>query len=319
MIKRLLISMVLLGVVANSQCKFEQIVPFIEGESTEEFFKRKKLFIQREKQKLIEAIQKGYLKGVQAWLQKNNPNVALTDQLDAALHFAVANNKIAIINLLIKKGARPNLQNEEGITPLHLAVQNNKIAIIKLLIKKGGYPNKQNKKGVTPLHFAAKNLSLEAVQTLIDWEANPMISDYEEEQTPLHYLAEVLTFGIIPRQEDSVAITNLLLMKNLDLLNREDLDGKTALTLAGESHNKKLEELLDQYREALEKLIPIQDQQKKLNQTLRNAARDGNYILVKLALKYGADKTAKSNVKRQTAYNLAIKNGHTDIAKLVKP
>ena len=56
---------------------------------------------------------------------------------NSALHVAVANGNIPIINALLNKGFNVNALNSLHVTPLHLAVKMNDIDIVKLLLNKG--------------------------------------------------------------------------------------------------------------------------------------------------------------------------------------
>ena len=54
-----------------------------------------------------------------------------------ALHFAVANGNISIVNVLLSHGSNIDAQDHEGKTPLYYSVENNHVPITDLLIDKG--------------------------------------------------------------------------------------------------------------------------------------------------------------------------------------
>lgn len=56
---------------------------------------------------------------------------------------AVCNGNFNVVELLLTKGADPNVQNIYGETPLHQAVDNGKHNIINLLLEKNADPNIQ--------------------------------------------------------------------------------------------------------------------------------------------------------------------------------
>lgn len=85
---------------------------------------------------------------------------------DTSLHYAISrlgirdlvelNNGLAIIEMLLEKGANPNLQEHNGMTPLYLALSNTQIPlfllepIVELLIQYGADETIADYKGITP-------------------------------------------------------------------------------------------------------------------------------------------------------------------------
>lgn len=84
-----------------------------------------------------------------------------------ALHWAVMFDQINVIELLLKHGANPNIQDDRGWTPLHRAVISEKYKIIKLLLAHGALSIPDNE-GYTPLHHAANGNDLTSAQLLLD-------------------------------------------------------------------------------------------------------------------------------------------------------
>ena len=59
-----------------------------------------------------------------------------------ALLFAIQNNQIDIVKLLLEGNANPNFIHEEsGMTALLFAIQDNQIDIVKLLLEGNANPN----------------------------------------------------------------------------------------------------------------------------------------------------------------------------------
>ena len=81
--------------------------------------------------------------------------------------FAIA-EQTEQVNLLLKLGANPNAQDQDGETALHLAADRGDAVLAKALIAARANPNlKENGHGMTPLHMAAARGHTELVRLLI--------------------------------------------------------------------------------------------------------------------------------------------------------
>ena len=89
-----------------------------------------------------------------------------------ALHQAVFQDHHDIVNLLIERGADPNIGDENVWTPLHWAVERRRMDMVKLLLNRGADPNKMSKHW-TPLHRAVQNGCKYTVQLLLNKGALP--------------------------------------------------------------------------------------------------------------------------------------------------
>jgi ankyrin repeat protein len=69
--------------------------------------------------------------------------------------------------LLLQKRADPNTPEADGTTPLHWAVRNNDLALMDRLIRAGAKSAVANRFGVTPIFLACENGSAEAVTRLL--------------------------------------------------------------------------------------------------------------------------------------------------------
>ncbi|CAG4944475.1 unnamed protein product [Colias eurytheme] len=85
-----------------------------------------------------------------------------------ALHLAALNNHAEIAELLVRGGARPDLQNANLQTALHLAVERQHTQIVRLLIANGANLNICDKDGDTPLHEALRHHTLQQLRRLQD-------------------------------------------------------------------------------------------------------------------------------------------------------
>ena len=81
-----------------------------------------------------------------------------------------------IVNLLLDKGANPNISNS-GNTSLIRACNSGYTEIVKLLLDKGADYNITDVTGYNPLYIACNNGYTEIVKLLLDKGANPNISN----------------------------------------------------------------------------------------------------------------------------------------------
>lgn len=77
-----------------------------------------------------------------------------------------------ILNLLLDNGADTNAQSKKGRTPLHLAVANCDEAVMKLLLRRGATPDIKDSDGCTALYDAAEVGELALVRSLLEHEVN---------------------------------------------------------------------------------------------------------------------------------------------------
>ncbi|KAG6459755.1 hypothetical protein O3G_MSEX011597, partial [Manduca sexta] len=85
-----------------------------------------------------------------------------------ALHLAALNNHAEVAELLVRGGARPDLQNANMQTALHLAVERQHTQIVRLLVAHGANLNICDKDGDTPLHEALRHHTLQQLRRLQD-------------------------------------------------------------------------------------------------------------------------------------------------------
>ncbi|KAJ5071698.1 ankyrin repeat ph and sec7 domain containing protein secg-related [Anaeramoeba ignava] len=131
------------------------------------------------------------------------PQNELIKEKKPLLNFAIEKKfSKKMINLLIEKGANPNLTDNLGRNSFHIAILNNEgIDIFNLLIEKGVDINAKTKNKEACLHLACKNenLSFEIIKYLVEKgsDINATTDDYN--QTPFHYVCknENLSFEII--------------------------------------------------------------------------------------------------------------------------
>lgn len=87
---------------------------------------------------LAEAVQSGSVEAVRRALEQNVGNINGLDQRGhTALHWAVFGGYVEIVQLLLTRGADPNVASRDGITPLWNARDFGLAEIDALLVKHG--------------------------------------------------------------------------------------------------------------------------------------------------------------------------------------
>ncbi|KAL7303046.1 hypothetical protein TKK_0004264 [Trichogramma kaykai] len=111
---------------------------------------------------------------------------------DTPLHVALQRYNIKTAELLLKRGADPNLGNEKGATPLHYISANDDVTKMKLFFKMNDelnlpvHTDARDKFGRTPLQWAVLNYSPDCIDVLLDHGADlssfvfPSVSDFDE-------------------------------------------------------------------------------------------------------------------------------------------
>ncbi|XP_033100082.1 nuclear factor NF-kappa-B p105 subunit-like isoform X2 [Anneissia japonica] len=133
----------------------------------------------------------------------NMPN----DLRQTPLHLAVITNRPKTVELLMDKGADPDIVDQHGNTALHLAVQHSSINSVYALLHDSKQPatsarkqpdvNTVNNDGYAPIHLACKNGSLKSLKALCHAHCNIDIQDGTSGYTPLHFAVENQDFGIL--------------------------------------------------------------------------------------------------------------------------
>ena len=94
-----------------------------------------------------------------------------------SLHVAAGFDHREIIETLLMRGANVHATDNNEDTPLHDAVNRGYLKIAELLLDRGADLNAKNRSGSTPLHCAAMHLQIEAVEFLLAYGADPTVQD----------------------------------------------------------------------------------------------------------------------------------------------
>jgi ankyrin repeat protein len=113
-------------------------------------------------------------------------------QIDGAtaLHWAVHREDAALVDLLLKAGAKPDVANRDGMTPLAMASIYGDVDIIDSLLKAGANAKQTGPNGETMLMFAARNGNPRAIALLAKAGADVNAREHLRETTALMWAAE---------------------------------------------------------------------------------------------------------------------------------
>jgi ankyrin repeat protein len=120
-----------------------------------------------------------------------NPNLCALDSANrlSALYLAAQNGYPRIAELLLKHGALVDLANIRNVTPLLIACEFNHAEVVKILLRNHAQPNAQSTRGTTALIISTINENIEIIKLLLSNGAQLDIAD-PEEKTPLVFAAE---------------------------------------------------------------------------------------------------------------------------------
>ena len=195
---------------------------------------------------------------------------------ESSLMYAVKQEKIEYVKLLLKYGADTHTCNRNGETPLIYAVKKNNYKLTELLLKYGANPNTYFTSFNTyssPLYFAIKNNNDDLITLLLNHKANDL----------MHILIHV----------DNYKEFSKLLTK--DNVNRKNNNGATLLYFAVDRNKIDFVKLLLEMGANTNICCELEQNKSPLYQSIMNR----NYDIFRLLIKYYAD------------YNHKIKNNES--------
>ncbi|XP_015280608.1 PREDICTED: ankyrin repeat and LEM domain-containing protein 1 [Gekko japonicus] len=105
-----------------------------------------------------------------------------TSQLSASLCEALRGEETEMVEVLLNRGADPNLVLPEGIAAIHLAAgteQESGVRCLGLILQFGGDPNVRSVDGLTPLHVAASWGCYTCLKLLLMEGGDPSLEDQD--------------------------------------------------------------------------------------------------------------------------------------------
>jgi uncharacterized protein len=140
---------------------------------------------------------------VQALVASPNPAVINAREQstgEGALHILVRGRDLNWLGFLLARGARPDLQSNDGTTPLILAAQLGWVPGAEQLLARRANPNLGNSRGETPLILAVQRRDLAMVRLLISQRADPNQADNVAGYSALDYARQDARAAAILRE-----------------------------------------------------------------------------------------------------------------------
>ena len=235
--------------------------------------------------RLIDAVKAGNASAAVTLLQKKvDVNITEADGT-TALHYAVRNNDVALVDRLIRAGADAKAVTRYGVTAMSLACENGSAPVVERLLKAGISANATGRLGETALHLCARTGDPDAVKVLVSHGASVDTIENWRGQTPLMWAAA----------EGHAAAMRVLIEAGADV------NARSSIVVW---ERQRTEEPRDKWLPP-GGLTP-----------LLFAARDGRVEGVKVLLAAGADPNVV-DPDRHTAAILALMNGHLDVVRVL--
>ncbi|CAB0037187.1 unnamed protein product [Trichogramma brassicae] len=181
-------------------------------------------------------------------LGRVDPNCLVPVTGDSPLHLALMYEQRRSVELLLKRGAKPNAANKAGLTPLHIVCKHfdGNVELANMLFELSDekyHPvlvNAQDKLGETPLHVTLRQGNKMMTESLLRRGANPNIVD-KEGSTPLHFICS--------RYHVDFELAELFFRINHEIqqtvrINAQNKSGRAPLHQAVARRNDSLVELL---------------------------------------------------------------------------
>lgn len=127
-----------------------------------------------------------------------------TSSGEGALHILVRGRDLTWMVFMLSRGARPDLQSNDGTTALILAAQLGWREGAEQLLARRANPNLGNSRGETPLIFAVQRRDLQMVRLLLSQRANPNQTDNMAGYSAIDYARQDRRSAAILRELEAV-------------------------------------------------------------------------------------------------------------------
>ncbi|XP_059922497.1 CARD- and ANK-domain containing inflammasome adapter protein [Gadus macrocephalus] len=249
---------------------------------------------------------------------------AVNSLQESLLHVAAEHGHLSLLGLLLRRGARLELRDQEGRTPLHRAANRDHGEVVRALMKAGACLYTLDAQRKNPVHLTATNEDLDCARALLMEERGRGVED-QTEPTFLHRAA----------QEEDQSLAQKLLQAGaaVDVRTRQD---KTALFYAVSGNNERTAGVLLEAGAAVDQVVLNEAvnlnngsmlrlllahsrgalSPEAMGSTLFSAVKQNCHAVVDILIDGGAD----VNMCDQQGYTpllLAAELGHTDTFRVL--
>ena len=251
--------------------------------------------------KLIHASRNGMYQMVEILLKKGaDPNIRDDDGWTALIS-AAENGHQRVVELLLEKQVDPNVQNcKNGRTALIQASQDGHYQVVEILLQKGADPNIYDKEGWIALISAAQNGHQKVVELLLEKQVNPNVQNCKNGRAALIQASKNAHYQVVE-----------ILLKNGADPNIHDNEGWTALIFASFNGHYQVVELL------LKKGADPNIHDKEGWMALISAAQNGHQKVVELLLEKQVDPNVQNCKNGRTALIQASQDGHYQVVEIL--
>jgi ankyrin repeat protein len=157
------------------------------------------------------------------------------DDGQTPLHWAIRNQQVSTVKLLLEQNACVNLVDKEGKSALHYAINQSETDLLQVLGTRNANLELADVKGRTPLLTAVEASSIVGTKYLLDMGANPTAMNFKQQN--------VLHLAALAETDEALKLTKLLLPHCVHL-SASDLNNMTPLHYSVAKGNKELSKFL---------------------------------------------------------------------------
>jgi ankyrin len=262
---------------------------------------------------------------VVAKLVERDPDAVNRANIDGrtALHYAAANNRVAVIQFLVDRNANVSATDANKFTPLHVAAKAGHQVVVGMLVAAGSDVNAVSKELQTPLHVAAVAGHVEVVSQLIADKASLDMVDANG-YTPLQLAVRADKWPVAQLLVNRQAAYDIFSAAGLDDRARLQQLVRSSRVASNEAHQDESRPL--HWAAAKNRVVAagillassadVDARDRDGRTALHVAARDGFGELAALLFRHKANPDAEASDTARPLH-LAAANGHAKLVSLL--